>query len=317
MNIIHHYPPELKALLIDAIARLIKGKQDVLNFFRGCGVAPSVYVDLQQIVRQNRESIKKVEIVRQLINRLNDQGELTLMARREILRQVTQWDDFSTCYDSDRMEAEGLVAKIQKLVNVKDSFTRMNLERERERQEKARLHEAEAASIQRTLREREQIKADLFSLFGESNAQKRGTALEGVLNRLFESHGMAIRDSFRRVGEPGEGVVEQIDGVVSLDGELYLVEMKWWSKPLDVGEVSHHLIRIYHRAAARGILISQSGYTPAALKVCRDALNHGVCALAHLSEFVLLLERNSSLPDLLRRKIQAAIVDKEPFVQPL
>ena len=34
-----HYPPELVSLLIDAVPRLVKGKMDQLNVFRGAGVA--------------------------------------------------------------------------------------------------------------------------------------------------------------------------------------------------------------------------------------------------------------------------------------
>ena len=47
--------------------------------------------------------------------------------RREILNRVTRFDDFSVCWESDQATARGLVAQVRDLVNVKDSFTRMNL----------------------------------------------------------------------------------------------------------------------------------------------------------------------------------------------
>ncbi len=53
-------------------------------------------------------------------------------------------------------------------------------------------------------------------------------------------------------------MVEQIDGVIELDGELNLVEIKWWSVPLGAGEVSHHLVRVFNRGHLRGIFISAS-----------------------------------------------------------
>ena len=130
-QLVHHYPPELMTILVDAIPRLLKSKKDVLVFFKGCGVARAIYADIEQTISQNRNSITKFEIVRQILTRLNDKGDTTLTQRREVLKRVTQWDDFTGCYDNDRMQAKGYVAEIQKLVNVKDSFTRMSQERDK------------------------------------------------------------------------------------------------------------------------------------------------------------------------------------------
>jgi len=289
----------------------------VLLFFKGCGVAPATYADLAAIVRQDRDSITKYEIVRRILQRLNDKGDGTLAQRREVLKRVTQWDDFSSCYDNDRMEAKGYVAEIAKLVNVKDSFTRMNQERERVEHEARAKRQSELAEVQRIKGERDQIKTDLYALFAESNASKRGIALEGVLNRLFKSYGILIRESFTRLGESGEGVVEQIDGAIEFDGNIYLVEMKWRSEKLGVEDVSPHLVRVFGRDGARALIISQSGFTDPAVAACQDALAHRVCVLADISEVVRLLDREKSLSEWLRAKVQAAIVDKRPLVQAL
>lgn len=312
---VHHYPPELLDLLVDAIPRLIKSKQGVLDFFKGCGVPPRLFADLQRQVCTDRQQINKFEIVRQVLGRLNDKGDAALRERREILKRVTQWDDFSSCYENHRVEAEGYVAKIQRLVNVKDSFTRLKQETERQKEEHRRRRAEELAERQRIKAEREAILAELEALVFEDNAHKRGVALEGVLNRLFESFGILVRESFRRVGREGEGVVEQIDGVIVLDGDFYLVEMKWWAEQLGVPEVSHHVVRVYGRAGARGLIISSSGYAASAITVCREALAQRVCILATLPEIMSLLKREGSLVDLLRTKVQAAIIDKNPFLE--
>jgi len=60
--------------------------------------------------------------------------------------------------------------------------------------------------------------------------------------------------------------------VIELDGEIYLVEIKWWNKPLDTGEVSPHLVRVFSRHCARGLLISYSGFTAPAFTICKEAL---------------------------------------------
>ncbi len=57
--------------------------------------------------------------------------------------------------------------------------------------------------------------------------QQRGKLLEVVLNDLFRAYNIHVREDFRR-RDPESGVVlEQIDGVIELDGSVYLVEMKW------------------------------------------------------------------------------------------
>lgn len=315
-TIVHQYPPDLTALLIDAIPRLLKGKQDVLNFFKGCGVDPRAYSDVQRKVREDRENITKFEIVREILTRLNDGSDLLLKQRREVLKRVTQWEDFNSCYENQRVAAEGYVAKIQRIVNVKDSFTRMNNEREQVTRAASDQREQEARERLKRRAERDEIKKDLFALFAEPDAKKRGKALEGVLNRLFKSHGILIREAFTRV-EPGSGVVEQIDGVIEFEGHIYLVELKWWSESLGPGEVSTHLVRVFNRGAARGLLISNSGYTDAAISVCRDSLQKSVFVLSTLEEYVHLLERDGSLVELIRRKVQSAIVDRIPLLRPL
>lgn len=133
-----------------------------------------------------------------------------------------------------------------------------------------------------------------------------------MLNRLFRTGGILVREAFTRVASTGEGVVEQIDGVIELDGEIYLVEMKWWDKPLGTGEVSHHLVRVFSRHCARGLLISYSGYTDPSVMTCKEALARMVVVLCGLQEVVQLLEREDDLAEFLRKKVRAAVIDKNP-----
>ena len=133
MDITFHYPPDLLALLIDAIPRLCRGKADVIMFFRGAGVDQTLFSDLERRVRFDRSSIGKHEIARTVLERLNQRGEATLRERREVVKRVVEFEDFSACWDNDRLIAQGLVAQVRKLVDVKDSFTRMKDERETER----------------------------------------------------------------------------------------------------------------------------------------------------------------------------------------
>lgn len=134
----YHYPPDLVAVLVDTIPILVRSKPDTLEFFRSAGVAPKHLADLERRLVPDRNSVGKYEIARTVIHRINAEGESGLRTRREIVRRVVDWGDFSTCWPETALQAQGLMAKVRDLVNVKDAFTRMQQERERERQERLR-----------------------------------------------------------------------------------------------------------------------------------------------------------------------------------
>ncbi len=316
--IIFHFPPELMNLLVQAIPRLFRSKKDVLLFFHGAGVESAMLKDLALRVRQDRDSITKYDIVRTVLTRLNDAGESALRARREVLKRVVEFEDFSTCYADDQLTAQGLAANIRDLVNAKDTITRINLERERERdaarQRRREEQEAEYQAIKERKDELASILSELNALCRESNPQRRGKALESVLNRLFKQQGILIREAFTLSGIHGEGVIEQIDGVIELDGMVFLVEMKWWHEALGRNDVATHLVSVYSRGDVGGIYISASGYTNPAINDFREALREKVVILCELREIIRLLEQEANLTELLRSKIRAAKVEKQPYL---
>lgn len=315
MDITFHYPPELLQLLIDAIPKLCKSKQDLLLFFKGAGVFRATLQPYEQLLLTAKNSFNKYPVTRELLTKLNEQGEGSLRARRELLKRVTEFEDFSVCWDNDRAAARGLVAQVRELVNVKDSFTRMRIEKDEEKRKRAEQQQALITEQLARKARRDKVKADLYALFGEADAHKRGKSLEGVLNELFACHNILVREAFTIKGKCGEGVIEQIDGLVELDGHLYLVEMKWWSSPLGVNEVAPHLVRVFGRAGqARGLFISYTDFTVPAISECRTALGGGaVIVLATLQEIVSLMDNEGDLQRWLKRKVNAAIIDKEPY----
>jgi restriction system protein len=306
------YPPDLFGLMVDAIAVLCKSKRDVILFFRGAGVPASMTADIEIALKTDRDSVKKHESARTILTRVNEGGDTLLATRRELLKRVTEFEDFSRCYDNDVMKAKGLVAEIRRVVQVKDSFTRMKQERDRE----AEARRAEQQQKTATARERREkiaaAKTRLYALFGETNPQRRGKTLESVLNDLFRAYGALIAEDFRRKGPDG-GVEEQIDGVIELDTQMYLVEMKWWESSLGPGEVSPHINRLILRHGVNGVFISSSDYTPAAISMCRDFLQQKVLVLCTLREIVDVLERETDLLDMLRAKIRVAKLERNPF----
>jgi restriction system protein len=317
MDISFHYPPELLQLLIDAIPKLCKSKRDLLVFFQGAGVPRAVLDPYDKLLRTDKGSFNKYHVARELLTKLNEQGERSLRARRELLKRVTEFDDFSVCWENDRAAARGLVAQVRELVNVKDSFTRMRIEKDEEKRRRVEQQETVAADQRARKTRRDKVKTEMYALFGESDAHKRGKALESVLDELFACYNILVREAFTIKGKCGEGVIEQIDGLVELDGHLYLVEMKWWKTPLGVSDVAPHLVRVFNRGGqARGLLISYTKFTDAAIGECRAALGGGaVIILATLQEIVSLLEGDGDLKHWLKTKANAAIIDKEPLVR--
>lgn len=309
----YHYPPELLTLLVDTIPRLCRSKRDVLLFFHGAGVNRSFTSKLYAQVNADRDSIRKSEIAREVLVQLNEDGDRSLAARREVVKRVVEFEEFSTCWEDDRLIAQGLVAQVRQIVNVKDSFTRINQERVSDARKHQESKRAELKEIERRNAELEGIKRDFYKLFSLEDAQRRGLLLEDVLNRLFRASGILVREAFARVGEPGEGVLEQIDGVIEIDGQIYLVEMKWLKKNVGLQDVSQHLGRILLRGDCKGIIISYTDYTPAAINECKNALTRAVVVLSTLQEFVSLLEGGDDLTDFLKSKIRSAIIDRKPF----
>jgi len=221
-----HYPPDVFDAVVDAVPLLTRGKHDVVMFFRGCGVDRAFLAGIDQRIDAETK-FSKYHITREILAYLNERGDPGLGPRREVLKRVSEFDDFSSCYPDNQMKARGAVATVAQLVNKKDSFTRMRDERERELQRHRDAHRAETAKQDAERARCEQIKIDLFALFGEQNPHRRGKALEGVLNRLFESEGILLREAFeRRDDDSGAGAIEQIDGVIELSNQVYLVEVK-------------------------------------------------------------------------------------------
>jgi len=107
--------------------------------------------------------------------------------------------------------------------------------------------------------------------------------------------------------------VEQIDGAVELDGHLYLVEAKWLHEPAGPPEVSALVSRLYAQGEKRGLVISASGFTPAGVETAKSALPQRVIVLAELEEVVFCLERGHDLRELIRAKVHAAMLDRNPL----
>lgn len=310
-----HYQPEVFDLLADVIPLLNRSKSDVFVFFRGSGVPDSLTRDLWEQFQIDKNSVNKYLIARTVLNKINKAGDSTLACRRELLKRVVEREDFSTLWPDDQLKAKGLVAELRRVVHVKDSFTRMRFERDEEVKKFREQAIARNEKVKKSKSELEYVKRDLFSLFSMHDPHKRGIELEKVLNRLFRCYDVLIRENFRRHAniDGNSSIAEQIDGVIEFDGNLYLVEMKWEARPIGKEKISPSLVNVFNRGHSRGIIISSSGFTQPAIQICQESLHRAPFCLVLLEEIVYMLENEVNLKDILRPKIQAALVDKNPL----
>ena len=311
----YHYPSELFELLVDAIPRLVKTKQGVLQFFWSAGVNHSATADIEVQLRADRDSVSKFHIVRTLLTQLNEAGDGCIRERRELLKRVCEFEAFSTGWPKDQLTAKGLVAEIRDLVDKHDFFRKLQQKRETELREHREKEREKSDNLRKRNAELENIRQDFYSLFTSSDPRKRGKQLEEVLGRFFAAHGILVREPFALIDGCSGKINEQVDGVVEFDGHLYLVEMKWLTERVDVVDVSRHINRVITRADCRGLFISYSGYTRAAINACRDMMRDAPIVLSTLQEFVALMERAGSVQDFLKEKSHRLIIDKDPFVE--
>jgi hypothetical protein len=89
--------------------------------------------------------------------------------------------------------------------------------------------------------------------------------------------------------------------------------MKWWAEPLGPGNVTQHQVRVFNQERGRGLFVASSGCTSAAVAACRKQLNHAPLILTELREFVSLLDAGDDLAAMLRAKVDAAVLDREPL----
>jgi hypothetical protein len=311
-----HYSPELLELLVETVPRLSRAKKGVVLFLRGAGVADEDLLEVERTLARNPDSINKYEIVRNVLTKVNIRGDSGLRPRREIIKRVVEFEHYETCWPEDQLKAKGLVTSVREAVNAKDSFTRMKQERDAEREAMMTKNRAEQASSAEKRAKIEQVAIRLSALFGmDDKPQERGKLLEGVLNDLFRAYGILIHEDFRRKDPDTSVVLEQIDGVIEIDGSVHLVEMKWLKTPVGTGEFFPHLSRLFLRANAQGIFISSAGFTEPVIKECAMALAQKTMILCSLQEIVMLLQRRDDLLSFLKKKSRAAIVEKNPYLQ--
>jgi len=95
-----HFPPDVFEAVVAAVPLLVRGKRDVLVFFQGCGVSRDYLATLEPWT--TRDSNKgKYHITREVLAYVNELGDTGISQRRQLIKRVSEFDDFTTCWPGD------------------------------------------------------------------------------------------------------------------------------------------------------------------------------------------------------------------------
>jgi hypothetical protein len=309
---VYRFRPDVFRAVTEAVPLICPAKKDVVAFFRGAGLRHSRLDALAAEVRANREALRKHDMVHELLIVANeDPSNDGLRVQREILKRIVDFNNFEACWPKDQLAAKGAVAKVRELVAEKDAFTRMAQAHDNERAARIKEQAKKVEEARKSKEERDSVKSALYAAIVMPPGRARGDTFEAVLNRVFALDGLLIRESFH-LAEDGIGIVEQIDGVMELDNHLYLVEAKFWSENLGVGDVAQHMVRVASRSEMRGLYVVHPGFSEAAIRSVADALQRGVFILGTVEELVHVFEADGSISEWLRAKLRHAMIDKDP-----
>jgi hypothetical protein len=187
------------------------------------------------------------------------------------------------------------VEPYRKLRNEADEATR------RRREEDAK------AAVQRAVSEKlSDLKQLLQTLVLELDHQKRGYALERLLNALFALYDIDAKASFKIIGE-------QIDGAFTFESTEYLFEAKWQQDKASVPDLDSFVGKIGRKLDnTLGLFLSVNGFADSVLSTFSQ--NRPPLFLMDGSDLSAVLEDRISLPELMTRKRQHASRTGEVFI---
>lgn len=141
----------------------------------------------------------------------------------------------------------------------------------------------------------------------QADRHSAGYSLESVLNELFSLSGLDPREPFRIRGE-------QIDGLIQLDGEIYLIEAKWEKQPVGESALLAFRGKVEGKSQfTRGVFISISGYSLPGIEAFTQGKSPN-CFLLDGEDLQAVLSGGILLCELLRLKFRRLAEEGRVFV---
>ena len=279
-------PIALQALQ-DALTHIYWYKQDLKRFLiAGLGG--------MALVNQVNWDAPKRQIVSDFLEILCSDQEKYLGQLRYFLKEVSEFRDFSHLEKledgkSKAADARRVVSKLRELVEAHDKIITEQVSAAEQRRVAAAKLDTRKAIIQGL----EDLKARYINLVMETNAQRRGFALEKIMYDLFRLFDLDPKAAFRITGE-------QIDGAFTLQGLDYLFEAKWAgfvaAKDMDVfaSKVQRKLDNTL------GLMLSIDGFQPDGIEA--HSRQRPVLLLMSGADLAAVFESRIDFVDMLVRK---------------
>lgn len=282
--------PSALIALKDALSKIYWYKKDAKKFVEYTINNNAILLTIDWINNTKYESIS------QLIDRMNNRSDLYINDMLNLLYEVCNFDDFShfdrlkkgdvkKCKDEAQQSVLALRKHCQGYFN--------NLA-EKKLSEKAKegfkLQQQNTADYIKRI---EEFKCDYYKLSISTDHQKRGYQFEQFLNELFYFFDLSPRSSFKIYGE-------QIDGAFTHDNKDYLLEAKWYNKPIERKEIDIFEAKICRKLKTTlGLFVSVNGFV--------DVLNSSTIQcksviLMDSTDLIQVLENRISLPEIILQK---------------
>ncbi|XVV14407.1 restriction endonuclease [Actinoplanes sp. CA-131856] len=281
--------PNAYNALADALAVVVWNKPAFARLVRGLlRDAPELLTSLDFTNETKRESAGR--LVDALMANEHRYQEVTL----SIMLTLAKMDSFPNLeIQRDREEklesARFAVAQLQAWTRRHGSEIE-EWERNAKQREQAARENERVRNFSQTL---EQLKDQFMTLSASADPHGRGIEFERFLNRLFGLFDLEPRASYSLARE-------QIDGAFSFDTDDYILEAKWWNRPVGRDQVDIFAGKIRRKGRnALGLYISVNDFTSDA----REEYEHSTPFITMTGEdLYYILDGRLRLDDALRLK---------------
>jgi hypothetical protein len=155
---------------------------------------------------------------------------------------------------------------------------------------------------------RRTVIADRFDEIADLPPQRRGLEFQKLFAELVEQQGWAHEESVRTSHE-------EMDVVINQKHEYYIVECKWWRRPVSAAVIRELYGKLRGRALTNGIVVSMSGFSSGAVEQSREYASDRVILLFGPEDVGALVHDQVLLTDMLDEKYDALVKRREVTYQ--
>ncbi len=247
-----HFSQAVLGALKDTAVKVFWKKDDLRQALDVAGV-PTVLTAAQNW------ALPKYKIISPILDSLNSTEE-GLGPLRALLQETLSYRDGKHLLwlpdgKEKKKDAECALANLRELVGTHDK-AKQTEDEERQAILRRRAENNKSKLFNEKLL---QLKHKYEGLYAEPDLQKRGFALETLLNEAFQLFEMSPKSPFRRTGE-------QIDGAFTLDEDHYLLEAKWHGPAINLAD-----LKVFDGSVdssldnTLGLFLSINGFSPQAI----------------------------------------------------